>query len=845
MAKETVHKEKNLNTKEDDDLEDHPIKLLDPPKTKLKRQLSIDTVDRTDELRVRKRPAILRQSDLGQDIPSRKDEVDGGRPSSSANVVHFDTPRHYTASVYETRVNTTKPVTVVTSSVRENAQLLPEIVYDATDMQKSYNTEYVPLPSPNRFNLSDIGLTSPFTSRTHAAGGNRTNEQEVFVFPDTIPPRKLSPYKNIHGDYRDTDVPETREGYSILDRLTHESVYRKETFPDSETTNVDNQDEEQTNYSSCHLKHHRQNHVSERGFSWPEKATITEPVQFSPRIVSTETRPRFPSTVLSNNERSKKAQEENELKARLRVLEREYARAKEVYGSPHDATSLRQMSPTSRNVESLRRGTLRSFSNNDRSPNEKDIREISEEVRNRYDRSLSDPRCSPRQMYDAIMRPSPLCRQYDEPSRNSLPQDRYSECWREDAKRRLFVKSDSSYVNDYRRQNSSQYSRPTAHQSTEIPREVLSLLHAQNFHPESLENLKDVFRRNNPQHGLGDEEGIYPRVPQDHFESSREAYGRYRQNRSAGRRDISYEEWNPPRERLPGEIDVRLTCESIKENTKKTDEILQELEHDNKDCKCAQIEHEIRLMAMDAYSKIRRTDRSAEAHDQFQNELNETNANVYMSMRVLCGIKCLCKYGRTIEEVFSGSVVFRIKCPNVDALLDLWHFYKDGELQKQMKDAFISEELLQRHGCEDVDLKVEIDWKNYLDCKQELESSIVGTPTKSPLTPVHGRTRSEPASVTKQANQVLLPKTAHSPFRERFCSDSSVELSPRRAFQELNAGKHPVHPPPSPSKKYTRDNVFFDESSRSPLTSPRGKTSFVFKPQNERENVDAGDPCVV
>jgi hypothetical protein len=85
---------KNLNTKEDDKLEEHPIKLMDPHKTKLKRQLSIDTVDRTDELRVRKRSAILRQSDLGQDIPSRQDEVDGCRPSSSANVVHFYTPRH-------------------------------------------------------------------------------------------------------------------------------------------------------------------------------------------------------------------------------------------------------------------------------------------------------------------------------------------------------------------------------------------------------------------------------------------------------------------------------------------------------------------------------------------------------------------------------------------------------------------------------------------------------------------------------------------------------------------------------------------------------------------------------
>ncbi|XP_060583435.1 uncharacterized protein LOC132739690 isoform X2 [Ruditapes philippinarum] len=32
MAKETVHKEKNLNTKEDDNLEEYPIKLLYPPK---------------------------------------------------------------------------------------------------------------------------------------------------------------------------------------------------------------------------------------------------------------------------------------------------------------------------------------------------------------------------------------------------------------------------------------------------------------------------------------------------------------------------------------------------------------------------------------------------------------------------------------------------------------------------------------------------------------------------------------------------------------------------------------------------------------------------------------------
>lgn len=129
-------------------------------------------------------------------------------------------------------------------------------------------------------------------------------------------------------------------------------------------------------------------------------------------------------------------------------------------------------------------------------------------------------------------------------------------------------------------------------------------------------------------------------------------------------------------------------------------------------------------MAMDAYSKIRRANRSVEAHDQFQSELNETNTNVYNSMRVLCGIKCLCKYGRTLDEVFTGSVVFRLHCPNVDALLDLWNLYKSGELLKLLNDAFVNEELLEKYDCEKINLNVGIDWNDYLKCKQELGNQI-------------------------------------------------------------------------------------------------------------------------
>ncbi|XP_053386911.1 uncharacterized protein LOC123542619 isoform X2 [Mercenaria mercenaria] len=817
-----------------------PIKLMDPPKTKLKRQLSIDTAERTDAERVRKRAALLYQPGFSDDRPSRKDEVDGGRPSTSTEIIHTEASKSYSSGIYETG-SATIPITIATSSIRGQ----PELVYDTQDLQEEYTKEYVPLPSPNRFNLSDIGLTSPFATRTSFG----THEKEAFVFPDNVPPRKISPYKNIHEEYRERDVSEPREDYSMemLSRLAHESIFRKEykTENNQSKSHIDIKDETQSKYSRGHHTQHRPGHVSERGFAWPEKATITEPVPFSPRIVTTDSRPRFPTSSTSND-RAKLAQEDLELKDRLRLLEREYARAKEIYGSPPVSQEFRQMSPTSRNVESLRRGALRSISNKDRSPNEKEIREISDDVRSRYERSFSDPRFSPRQIYSLIMRPSPLCRQYDETMQDTLSHDRCPDRWRDDVKRRLFVKGDLSYSNEYRRQHSSAYHQPATNKSAEIPEEVLQFLHSRNFHPEELENLKDVLRRGGSP--IGEEEGSFPRLTQGQFDTSREIYARYRHDGTSGRRDSNFDEdyaRTLPRERHYGDIDVRLTCESIKEKSKKTEELLNELEHDNKDCKCAQIEQEIRLMAMDAYSKIRRANRSAEAHDQFQNELNETNAIVYTSMRRLCGIKCLCKYGRTIEEVFSGSVVFRINCPNVDALLDLWQLYKSGDLLKQFKDAFINEDLLEKYDCEDIILKVEIRWQDYLDCKQELESPIIRTPTKSPLTPVHTRSRSEPASVSKQANQVLQPKTTLSPFRERFCSDSSVELSPRRAFQELNAGKHPVHPPPSPSKKYISDNVFTDEESRSPLTSPRRKTTFVFKPQNEQENVEAGDAYIV
>ena len=55
----------------------------------------------------------------------------------------------------------------------------------------------------------------------------------------------------------------------------------------------------------------------------------------------------------------------------------------------------------------------------------------------------------------------------------------------------------------------------------------------------------------------------------------------------------------------------------------------------------------------------------------------------------------------------------------------------------------------------------------------------------SPSGVIHARSRSEPLVNTISSCGSMLHKPTMSPFRERICSDSTVELSPRRAFQEM------------------------------------------------------------
>ena len=139
-----------------------------------------------------------------------------------------------------------------------------------------------------------------------------------------------------------------------------------------------------------------------------------------------------------------------------------------------------------------------------------------------------------------------------------------------------------------------------------------------------------------------------------------------------------------------------------------------------KSCSCAKIESAILEMARDAYQKIRRMDSSEHSFDRFTNEATETREQIFNSVKVLCGIKSMCKYGRIIDDIFTGSIVFLINCPTLKSLDHLWNDYLSGELSVILNEAFLSEKLKMKYNCPTARLHVMISIEDYQRAKDEL-----------------------------------------------------------------------------------------------------------------------------
>lgn len=164
-----------------------------------------------------------------------------------------------------------------------------------------------------------------------------------------------------------------------------------------------------------------------------------------------------------------------------------------------------------------------------------------------------------------------------------------------------------------------------------------------------------------------------------------------------------------------------MTCEEFQEKNRHLQEHFKEFQHSGKNCKCASVENEILLMARDAYRKIRCTDDSKQTLEQFDHEVQVTNNSIYDAMEILCSIKCLCKYGRLIDDIYPGSVIFTINCPTLKSLDDLWSRYTSKEIESNFRKDFNG---LKKKYAFDFLLAVHISTEDYMQCRTELGELI-------------------------------------------------------------------------------------------------------------------------
>ena len=247
------------------------------------------------------------------------------------------------------------------------------------------------------------------------------NEDEVFIFPDSRLPRKTSPYRSGNSGTNPNDAAEIceRDSKDRYARARNEDQrYGRDgdkLYGTEKTRTYEREREALGLFNDGDLR--GKEYVTSKGFVWPSVASVTDTSQQNPRYVTSDIKQRQSSAVTTSSTLHKLDDlDQNQLRAKLRMLEREYARAKEIYGSPpprdYDASDV---SPNSRSRllrDYPRRGPLKSLSHVDRSPNEKDIITTTEEVRKCYERSISDPRYSPGQLRTVIQKPSPLAREF-------------------------------------------------------------------------------------------------------------------------------------------------------------------------------------------------------------------------------------------------------------------------------------------------------------------------------------------------------------------------------------------------------------------------------------------------
>ena len=87
---------------------------------------------------------------------------------------------------------------------------------------------------------------------------------------------------------------------------------------------------------------------------------------------------------------------------------------------------------------------------------------------------------------------------------------------------------------------------------------------------------------------------------------------------------------------------------------------------------------------------------------------------------------CVLPAGTSLVQLTDGCVCLTVRAETLSALTTLWKLYQDGTLEKRLYDFFVTEEVRERAGGEEVEMNVTIDEYEYERACLELIIKVKG-----------------------------------------------------------------------------------------------------------------------
>ena len=87
---------------------------------------------------------------------------------------------------------------------------------------------------------------------------------------------------------------------------------------------------------------------------------------------------------------------------------------------------------------------------------------------------------------------------------------------------------------------------------------------------------------------------------------------------------------------------------------------------------------------------------------------------------------CVLPAGVKLIQIAEGSVILKVQAGSLSSLNTLWRLYTEGKLKESLQTLFVSDEMKELAGGEQVEVTVTIDQQEYEKTMEELISGELG-----------------------------------------------------------------------------------------------------------------------